>query len=307
MQTILGSTGAIGTELAKALTQYTHKIRLVSRNPKKVNAGDETMAANLLDAKAVDKAVEGSEVVYLTAGITYSTKVWEKEWPVIMKNVVDACVKHNAKLVFFSNVYPLGLVKGKMTEETPVNPHSEKGKIRANIEKIIWDAVEAGKLKAIIARAADFYGPDTNTSFVNIMVIQNLAKGKSAMWMVSDKVKHTFTYTPDAGKATAILGNTENAWNQVWHLPTDQNALTGEEFIKEVSDTMGVKPKYTVLKPWMLSLIGIFNKPVKENMELLYQFREDYLFDSSKFEKDFNFKPTPYSEGIKTTVNNYQK
>ena len=36
--TILGSTGTIGRELAKALTQYTGDIRLVSRNPKRVKS-----------------------------------------------------------------------------------------------------------------------------------------------------------------------------------------------------------------------------------------------------------------------------
>lgn len=41
MQTILGAGGAIGSELARELSQYTHKIRLVSRNPQQVNATDE--------------------------------------------------------------------------------------------------------------------------------------------------------------------------------------------------------------------------------------------------------------------------
>ncbi len=51
MQTILGSSGIIGKELAKALPQYTNKIRLVSRNPKKVNDSDELFKANLLNAE----------------------------------------------------------------------------------------------------------------------------------------------------------------------------------------------------------------------------------------------------------------
>lgn len=55
MQTILGSSGAIGTELAKALAAYTQQIRLVSRNPKKVNETDETFPADVLDAKALKK------------------------------------------------------------------------------------------------------------------------------------------------------------------------------------------------------------------------------------------------------------
>ena len=47
MQTILGSSGIIGKELAKALPQYTNKIRLVSRKPKKNNENDEFFKANL--------------------------------------------------------------------------------------------------------------------------------------------------------------------------------------------------------------------------------------------------------------------
>ena len=76
MQTILGSTGVIGKQLAKALPQYTNKIRLGSRNPKKVNDRDELMSANLLNSEEVLRAAEGSEVVYLTAGLAYDIKVW---------------------------------------------------------------------------------------------------------------------------------------------------------------------------------------------------------------------------------------
>jgi hypothetical protein len=34
---------------------------------------------------------------------------------------------------------------------------------------------------------------------------------------------------------------------------------------------------------------------------MLYQYDRDYIFDSSKFEKEFNFTPTPYKEGIHQT------
>ena len=41
MQTILGANGTIGSLLADELIKYTDRIRLVSRNPKKVNETDE--------------------------------------------------------------------------------------------------------------------------------------------------------------------------------------------------------------------------------------------------------------------------
>jgi nucleoside-diphosphate-sugar epimerase len=302
MQTILGAGGIIGKELAKSLPKYTDRIRLVSRHPKKVNPTDEIVSADLLDSEQVMKAVQGSEVVYLTAGLPYNIKTWQSQWPVIMKNVIDACKKHNAKLVFFDNVYSYGRVSGWMTENTPMNPSSRKGLVRKEIAQMVMDAISEDKLKAIIARAADFYGPDTPLSFANVMVFDNLKKGKKAQWLINDNVKHSLTYTPDAGKATAILGNTERAYNQIWHLPTDRNALTGKEFIEKVAKEFGQSPRYMVLPRSMVRMVGLFNGIVRESVEMLYQNDSDYLFDSSKFEEAFDFKATSYGQGIIETV-----
>ena len=303
MQTILGAGGIIGKELAKSLPKYTDRIRLVSRNPKRVNPTDEIVSANLLDADQILKAVKGSEVVYLTAGLPYNIRTWQSQWPVIMKNVIDACKKNNAKLVFFDNVYPYGRVNGWMTENTPLNPSSKKGEVRKKIDDMILDEVGRGALKAIIARAADFYGPNTPLSFVNVMVFDNFKKGKKAQWLIDANVKHSLTYTPDAGKATAILGNTESAYNQVWHLPTDRNALTGKEFIEKGAKEFGMSPRYMVLPRWMLQMVGLFNGIIRESVEMLYQSDSDYLFDSSKLDKAFDFKVTSYGQGIRETVN----
>ena len=302
MQTILGSSGIIGTELAKALTKYTDKVRLVSRNPKKVKVTDELFTADLNNKEQVLKAVEGSEVVYLTVGIPYKTKTWQQQWPVIMQNVIEACKTNKAKLVFFDNVYAYGLVRGWMKEDARVNPSSRKGEVRAKIAHMIMSEVEKGNLDAIVARAADFYGPNTPLSFVTATVFHNLKKGKKAQWFIDANKKHSMTYTPDAGKATAILGNTNSAYNQIWHLPTDKNALTGKEFIELSAKAFGTDPEYTVLKKWMLQMVGVFVPVVKESIEMLYQNEYDYLFDSTKFEKTFNFLPTSYQNGIAETV-----
>ena len=134
MQVILGSGGAIGTELARALPHYTPDIRLVSRNPKKVNSTDELFEGDLTDADRVAKAVQGAEVAYLTVGLPYNTATWRSTWPVVMANVINACKQHGTKLVFFDNVYmydPQHL--SPMTEDTPINPSSNKGKVRRQI------------------------------------------------------------------------------------------------------------------------------------------------------------------------------
>jgi len=304
MQTILGSGGVVGIELAKALKEFTSEIRLVSRNPKKVNTTDELMPADLLNAADVRKAVQGSSVVYVTVGFPYSIKVWKESWPKLITNVIKACKEHNCKLVFFDNIYMYDSnhLNG-MTEETPINPPSEKGKIRAEIAKMIMDDVREGKLTALIARSADFYGPTIqNTSMLTETVFKPLSNGKKANWMSSVNFKHSFTYTPDAGKATALLGNTEDAYNQVWHLPTTAKPFTGKEWIEAIAGEIRVIPKYQAAPKFLVRIIGLFVPIMREMVEMMYQYDRDYVFDSSKFEKRFDFKPTPYIDGIREIV-----
>jgi nucleoside-diphosphate-sugar epimerase len=310
MQTILGAGGAIGVELTKSLKEYTSEIRLVSRNPQKVNIGDELLSADLLNLADVRKAVAGSSVVYLTAGILYNANVWKENWPKIMSNVISACKESKAKLVFFDNIYmyDANYLDG-MTEETPIKPSSEKGKVRTQIADMILTEVAKGELTALIARSADFYGPGIkNTSMLTETVFKPLFSGKAANWMMSPNYKHSFTYTPDAAKATALLGNTEDAFNQVWHLPTASNPLTGKEWIESIARELGVKPKMQVAPKFLVRIMGLFVPIMKEMVEMLYQYDRDYDFNSSKFEKRFNFQPTPYKDGIKEVVMaDYQK
>lgn len=303
MQTILGGNGTIGSVLAKELTKYTNSIRLVSRHPKKVNATDELFPADLSDPEQVEKAIAGSEVVYLLVGFEYTLKVWQDKWPKLMRASIDACIKHHAKLVFFDNVYlyDIGAIP-HMTEDSPINPPSKKGMVRRQIADMLMTAVKSGKLTGLIARSADFYGPSNDKSFLIEVVYKNIKKGKKPNWFIKADKKHSFTYTPDAAKATAILGNTADAYGQVWHLPTDKNSLTGKEMISLFTKEMNVADKVFVLPMWLLKLLGLFIPLMNEMPEMMYQYDRDYVFDSSKFQEYFNFSPTSYQQGVKETI-----
>lgn len=307
-QVILGAGGSIGNGLAKELKKYKTNIRLVSRNPKKLNEDDELVVANLLGKAAVSEAIKGCEVAYLVAGLKYNADTWERQWPVIMQNVIDACRQHNCKLVFFDNVYMYDpAMIGHMTEECPLNPSSRKGKVRAAIAQKLMDEVKQGNITALIARAADFYGPGEVNSILSETVVKNFAKGKKANWMGDPAVPHSFTYVPDAAKATAMLGNSKDGWGQVWHLPTVAKPLSGLEWIENIASEMGVKPKYTVLSKSMIRMLGWFIPFLREMPEMMYQYDRPYVFDSTKFEKRFSLKATPYVVGIREMVNDYKK
>jgi nucleoside-diphosphate-sugar epimerase len=301
MQTILGSTGPIGTELARQLTNYTDQIKLVSRNPKKVNAGDFLVSADLTKSVDVESAIAGSEIVYLTVGFEYKISVWKRIWPPLMENVIAACKKYNCKLVFFDNVYMYDRnFLFDMTEDTPIRPTSEKGEIRASIAERLLNEARSGNLTALIARSADFLGP-TNSVLIEA-VYNNLKKGKKANWFADANKVHNFTFYKDAAKGTAILGNTNEAYNQVWHLPTDKTRLTGKQWLELFAQQMQVKPAYMTVPIWLVNIMGLFVPLLKELKEMMYQYDRDYFFNSSKFEKAFNYTPIPPAEAVRIMI-----
>src|SRR5690554_2361440 len=270
MQTILGGGGAIGTLLAKELKKYTDKIRIVSRSPKKVNEDDELVACDLMIETDVAEAVRGSKVVYLVVGLKYSAKVWQEQWPTVMRNTIEACKKANARLVFFDNIYMYSQdhLNG-MDENTPIDPPSKKGKVRAEIARTLMEKVNAGELEATIARSADFYGPGMGANgMLRQMVISNIAKGKKANWFGRIDRKHSFTFTPDAARATALLGNSDQAYGQVWHLPTAKFPPTGAQWVVLVAKTLNTEPKARRVGKLMVRSMGLMVPIMREILEM---------------------------------------
>jgi hypothetical protein len=95
-------------------------------------------------------------VVNLLVGLKYDVKVWRELWPRVIYNSIEACKRAKAKLIFFDNVYMYGKVTGRMTEETPFNPCSKKGEIRAQIATTLLNEFKTGNLQGLIVRSADF-------------------------------------------------------------------------------------------------------------------------------------------------------
>ncbi len=305
IHTILGAGGVIANGLARELTDHKETVRLVSRKPTPF-PGAETLPADITDPQQAIGAIKGSDIVYLCVGLKYDFSLWRQEWPKIMTNTIEACKQAQAKLIFFDNVYMYGRVDGGMTEDSPYDPCSRKGDLRARIATQLMSEVRKGNITASIARSADFYGPGAGkTSVPGILVFDRLARDQRAQWLVNTKVRHSLTYTGDAVKALYLLAMDENSWNQAWHLPTATNPLTGEEFIESAAASLGKPARHMVLPKWMIGLGGLFDKTTAELSEMTYQYEFDYLFDSSKFENAYNFQPLSYEEGIKATAAHY--
>jgi len=308
MHTILGANGVIGEELAKELhASYQGKIKLVGRNPAKVNDTDILEKGDLLDADSVDRVLTGTSIAYLTVGLLYKSEVWLRDWEVVMEHVIDSCIKHKCKLVYFDNTYAYPQSEGTQTEETPMTSQGKKGRGKKKASDLMLQAMAEERIEGVICRAPEFYGPGKTKSFTNNLIFQQIKIGKTPKVFLRDDVLRSLIYTPDASRAMALLAHTSEAYGQVWHLPCDDNRLTYRQIMDEISNQLGRKVNHKVLGAIALKVASLFNETIRETQELFPRYKVDNVFVSDKFKSRFpDFQVTSYQEGIRQILKDYQ-
>lgn len=300
MQTILGASGQIGTELARSLhDEHTRDIRLVSRRPRALHETDEVRAADLLDPVATSRAVAGSETVYLTVGLPPDAGLWARQLPVMMRSVIDACAEHGARLVFFDNTYMYPQTAAPLTEDTAFAPVGPKAVTRARIAEMLLEAMAQERVEAVICRAPEFYGPGRTQSFTNALVFDRIRAGRPARVPVSATTRRSLIWTPDASRATALIGNTPEAFGRTWHLPIDRSRPAYRDLLALAERAWGRPIASRVMPAWQFRLAGLVSRPVREIGELLPRYAVDSDFVTDDFERAFpGFRVTSFREGV---------
>jgi nucleoside-diphosphate-sugar epimerase len=301
---VVFGTGAIGRAIMEELVKRGKSVRMVNRSGRmdEVPVGVEVVAADLYDSSKVREVTSGAKVVYQCSQPEYTR--WPEKFPALQKSIIDGLKGSNAKLVLVENLYIYGETNGKpMTEDMPYNAHTRKGKVRAEISKSAFEAHRAGKVRVAVGRGSDFFGPwGLSTAAMGERTFYPLLKGKPAGLVGSIDLPHTHTYIKDFGRALVILGERDEADGQAWHMPNDNPRVTQREMVKMIAQEMGVAPKFSAMGKFMMWMGGLFIPEAKETVEMMYEFEQPFIVDSSKFEKTFGMKATPMKDAIKETV-----
>ena len=303
LHVILG-TGAIGRTVAEELILHGKTVRLVNRSGVMVEApaGVEVVASDVRNPAKVREVTQAAVVVYQCAQPNYSE--WPEKFPPMQQAIIDGLTGGGAKLVIVENLYMYGATNGTpMTEDMPHNAHTRKGKTRSEISKTAFEAHRAGKLRVTAGRGSDFFGPwGLPTAAMGERTFYPMLQGKAANLIGNIDVPHTHTYVPDFGKALVILGEYDKADGQAWHVPNDSPHVTQRMMVEMIAQEMGIEPKMSAMGKFMMRLGGLFIPEAKESVEMMYEFEQPFIVDSSKFEKTFGMKATPMREAIKETV-----
>ncbi len=304
---VLG-TGAIGRAVAEELVKRGESVRMVNRSGKmkEAPAGVEVMASDLYDQAKVKEVTRGAKVVYQCSQPNYFE--WAEKFPPLQRSIIDALTGSDGKLVLVENLYMYGNTNGKpLTEDTPHDAHTRKGKTRSEMSKVAFAAHREGKLRVTAGRGSDFFGAwGLPTAAMGERTFYPLLQGKAANLVGNIDLPHTHTYIPDFGKALVILGERNEADGQAWHVPNDNPSVTQREMVKMIAAEMKIQPKMSAMGKTMMWIGGLFIPEAKEMVEMMYEFEQPFIVDSSKFEKTFGVKATPMKEAIRETVSWYK-
>ncbi len=301
---VIFGTGPVGRAVMEVLVAKGYRVRMVNRSGRAdVPAGVETVKADLLNGIGVNEAASGASVVYQCANPPYDK--WPEQFPELQRSVLSAAAGANAKLVIADNLYMYGDTNGKpMTEDLPYHAKTRKGTVRAQMALDALQAHRDGKLKVAIARGSDFFGPHVFASAMGERQFGFAVSGKKVSLIGNIDVPHTFTYIKDFGAALVTLAEHEDAFGQVWHVPSAP-AISQREFIKKVFQEFPMTPVYSSMGKMMLMMGGLFIPAARESVEMMYEFEKPFVMDSTKFEKRFGVSAVSTDNAVRETVQWY--
>ncbi len=299
--------GAVGRETVKLLLDHGDKVRVAQRSqPGRLFVEAEFVAADVLDPEGALNACAGSDAVICALGFPYDSRIWRKNWPKAMTNLLAACEKAKARFIFADNLYMYGPQTGTLKEDTPLTDFGRKPKLRAEITRLWQEAHAQGRVEAVAVRASDFYGPDAPTSVISVHCVKNLLAGKAAIAPYPVIFPHDVTYVPDFARAlVTLLDAPAEDYGQAWHVP-NAPTKTYHALIEQTARLIGVAPQMRVIPEILLQLAGLFTRQTYELIEMRFQVDRPYLVNTQKFSKRFWSDATSFEDGLRATIAFYR-
>ena len=305
-QMVLGGNGAIGKAVVDELKNRNISVKALTLRGTVENT--DTVNVDILDIDKFIEVTKDISHIYLCVGLPYQTKVWERDWPIVMKNTIEVCNKNNIKLIFFDNPYmygppPLSIYFDENTTQKPI---SRKGVVRKQIADQLMSAIHNNEVNALIGRSANFYGPNSINSILYISFLERLLQGKNPQLVFPINIKHTFSYTRDIARALVNLANEPSAYGEVWHLPVGE-PISVEEINLIFNKNLNTNFEISVLPQPLIAILKLFITSLREVSETLYQFRTPFIMSDAKFMSKFpDFETTSYEEGLSEMINSFK-
>jgi nucleoside-diphosphate-sugar epimerase len=321
---VFGSTGAIGTSLVEYLSR-SHpfwEIKAVSRsNDVKSRLADMELhnvtmvEGDPLDKIQVQELAAPCDIIYYCVGFhLYETKYWAKHWPAAVDILLSTVDRTNKKrIVFCDNLYAYGSPKPGETVSIRTTTVSASLRTKPGIRAGLHYKFEAHMMTypgtLTVIGAADFFGPHVTAN----SLLGDEVTGKIVVEITSPKVVgscstvHDFCFAPDFARAMAVASVRDEAYDHFWIAPHSLHGKTMQEIGNEIATLAEreIPVKFIVMGKPMLFVLSAITPYLREMIEMLPFWTNNYKVDDSDFCKTFGVEATPSDEALKSLVDFY--
>lgn len=304
---VLGATGGSGQVIVSELLSRNIEVIAFGRSRSKLEQlmkeHDHSQQlsyriGDIFDYQTIVEAAEDAEIIFQCANVPYQEMA--SKLLSLGESVMKAADILDKKIVIVDGIYIYGHQVAKGDENHPKQPHTKKGQIRLEFEKLIFSQ-KWKNAKALIVRLPDYYGATSQNSYLQ-PTLNGLAAKKTTVFIGDLKTPREYVYLPDAAKMIVEIAEKDDSYGENWNIP-GPGLISGNEIIQIVRQVTGQKKVVFPLTKNIIQILGLFNPFMKEVVEIMYLTKEGFILDGEKYEKRIGPIPkTPYKEGMEETM-----
>lgn len=303
---VIGATGAVGSEVARALWARGWQVRALARNPSAAadrEPGFDWVGGDAMNRSAVVAAAGDADLIFHAANPPLYRN-WRGLALPMLANAVAAAEASGARLIFPGNLYNFGPDAWPLVAETaPQRPTTRKGAVRVEMETMLHEAGQRG-VRSLVVRAGDFFGPSAVNSWLAKVIAPTGKPVTRIVYPGPLEVGHAWAYLPDLAETIARLAEIETELPTTAALHFGGHWVTGAELVEAVRQITD-NPRLPARRfPW--SLVGMaapFVPFLSELWEMRYLWRHPVKLDNAKLVAVLGDEPqTPLIMAIKRTL-----
>ncbi|TCV94534.1 nucleoside-diphosphate-sugar epimerase [Luteibacter rhizovicinus] len=301
---VLGATGGVGGEAARALLRHGWTVRALTRTLRENDgSGIDWRQGDAMNADDVLRAAEGVAVI-VHAVNPPGYRGWNRLVLPMLDHTIAAARAVGARIVLPGTVYNYGDdAFPVLTEASPQHARTHKGQIRVAMEQRLADAARDGT-PVLILRCGDFFGPRAANNWFTQGLVKPGQPLRTVTYPGPRQLAHSWAYLPDVGETMARLLDRERdlATFDAFHF--EGHYITGDELVDAIRRAANAPDLRVRAFPWpLIVLASPFVETLRELRPMRYLWKTPLRLDGHKLHAFLDDVPhTGIDEALRATL-----
>ncbi|MBR9821709.1 MAG: NAD(P)H-binding protein [Rhodobacteraceae bacterium] len=298
---VLGATGGVGGSVARALLRHGWQVRGMVRQPQPGRDGIDWVTGDAMRAEDVARAARGVSVI-VHAVNPPGYRNWGRLVLPMIDNTIAAARAEGARILLPGTIYNFDPAQVPViSERSPQQPRSRKGRVRVALEKRLREA--SAEAPVLILRAGDYFGPGSRSSWFSQAMV---TPGRPLRRIVNParSAGHSWAYMPDLAETAARLldrAETLAAFEEVQF--AGHQDIDGHQMTDAIRRAAGRDLPVRRFPWWLMTLAAPFGGFAREAAEIAPCWSHPVRLDNHRLLALLGSEPhTPLEEAVRESL-----